>query len=123
MRRLSAVLLGMMFCAAPAFADDCDNATTQAAMNQCAADAYAQADKQLNQTYKDVMAKLEPARQEELKKAQRDWIKYRDSHCKSESASVQGGSLYGAVMNGCLAETTKAQVEKLKGMGGNNSGG
>ena len=117
MRVLSAALLGMLLCTAPAFADDCDNATNQAAMNQCAADAYAQADKLLNQTYKDVMAKLEPVRQEALKQAQRDWIKYRDSHCKSEAASVQGGTLYGAIMNGCLAEVTKDRTEKLKGTG------
>lgn len=117
MRVLSAALLGLLLCTAPAFADSCDDATNQAAMNQCAADAYAQADKLLNETYKDVMSKLDPARHEPLKQAQRDWIKYRDSHCKSEASSVQGGSLYGAVFNGCMAELTKNRTDKLKDMG------
>ncbi|MFY8093855.1 MAG: lysozyme inhibitor LprI family protein [Niveispirillum sp.] len=114
MRRLSVALLGALFWVVPAGADDCDSATTQAAMNQCAADMYAEADKQLNLTYKNLMAKLEASRQEALKQAQRDWIKYRDSHCKSEAAAVQGGTLYGSVVNGCLAEETKLRLEKLK---------
>ena len=114
MRAFSIALLGALLCAAPAHADDCSNATTQAAMNQCAIDAYAQADKQLNDTYKDVVAKLAPARQAALKLAQRDWLKYRDSHCKSEAAEVKGGTLYPAVLNSCLADTTKDRTEKLK---------
>lgn len=118
MRILSVALLASLLLAAPAHAVDCDNATTQAQMTQCAMDMYGEADKALNQTYKEVMAKLEPARQKALKQAQRDWIKYRDSHCKSESSEVLGGSMYGAVLNSCLAETTKARTEKLKEMGG-----
>lgn len=114
MRILSLALLSAMLCAAPVQADDCDNATTQAAMSQCAADAYAREDKLLNQTYKEVMAKLEPSRQEALKQAQRDWLKFRDSHCKSEAAEVQGGSMYPLMMSSCLAETTTARTEKLK---------
>ena len=109
-------LLGLFLPASPALADDCDNAATQAAITQCAADAYAREDKLLNQTYQEVMAKLDPARREKLKQAQRDWIKYRDSHCKAEAAEVEGGTLYPAVLNGCLAEETKARREKVGGM-------
>ncbi|WP_165772025.1 lysozyme inhibitor LprI family protein [Niveispirillum lacus] len=114
MRCLSAMMLVILFGITPAYADDCENAVDQAAMNTCAAEAYAQADKQLNERYKEVMATLDPARQDALKQAQRDWIKYRDSHCKAEAAAVQGGTMYGAVLNACLAETTKDRVEKLK---------
>jgi uncharacterized protein YecT (DUF1311 family) len=115
MRVLPALFLALLLSALPARADDCDNATTQAAMTQCAADAYASADKALNQTYQGVMAKLDAAGQDKLKQAQRTWIKYRDSHCKAAAADVKGGSLYPAVLNGCLAETTQARTAELKG--------
>lgn len=117
MRAISVLLLGAMFCTVPAHADDCSNASTQAAMTQCATDAYAQADKQMNESYKDIIAKMAPARQAALKQAQRDWLKFRDSHCKSEAAEVKGGTLYPALLNSCLAETTKERTEKLKRMG------
>lgn len=117
MRTPCLAVLCVLLSAATARADDCGNATTQAAMTQCAIDAYTREDKLLNQTYKEVMAKLDPAHRKPLRQAQRDWIKYRDSHCKAEAASVQGGSLYGTVMNSCLAETTQARTKTLKAMG------
>ena len=124
MRPLAALILGVLvsvlglFQSTPsALADDCDTATTQAAMNQCAADAYGRAAAQLNQTYEEVMAMLDPAHREGLKQAQRDWLSYRDSHCKVEAAEVEGGTLYPAVLNGCLAQMTVERAEQIRGLG------
>lgn len=119
MRVLAMVGLAAVLYAAwdrPVLAQDCDNAATQAVINQCAAEFYRREDGALNQTYQAVMARLDPAGQSALRQAQRDWLKYRDSHCQAVASAVRGGSLYGAVINGCLAETTKARADTLKAM-------
>ena len=57
-------------------------AQTQAEMNQTAAQGYYKADAELNKVYKVLMSKLDENGKALLIKAENDWIKYRDSHCK-----------------------------------------
>lgn len=91
----------------------CGDLPTQAEMNQCAAQAYAQADRELNELYKKYMARLSDEQQRQLRDAQLAWIRFRDLSCGFESAGVKGGSTYPFVLSSCLARMTRARVQQL----------
>ena len=84
-RILLALLLVVPFVvpSAPAMAgdDDCANAMTQRAMNECAAADLARADAALNDTWREVMAALagRPQALRSLRASQRQWIRLRDA--------------------------------------------
>ena len=97
-------------------ADDCANASTQSAMNECAAKQYKQADSQLNALYKQINSRLQdnPDSKKLLVGAQRGWIGFRDAECKFASSAVTGGSVYPLIYSNCVTELTKARVETFK---------
>jgi len=99
-----------------AFAVDCDNATDQATMNQCATQQNAAADKELNALYQQITARLkaEPERKKLLVGAQRAWVAFRDAECKFSASGVEGGSVYPLVYSGCTTDLTKARVQTFR---------
>ena len=99
-----------------AHAADCDNATDQATMNQCAAQQHKAADKELNALYQQITQRLKsnPDSKKLLLGAQRSWMAFRDAECKFASAGVEGGSVYPLIYSNCVTELTKARVETFK---------
>ncbi|MHC8327953.1 lysozyme inhibitor LprI family protein [Pseudomonas sp. LB1P83] len=98
-------------------AADCDNATDQATMNQCAAQQqHKAADKELNALYQQITNRLKsnPDSKKLLLGAQRTWIAFRDAECKFSASAVEGGSVYPLVYSNCVTELTKARVETFK---------
>ena len=95
---------------------DCQEAMTQIAMNQCAAEAYQSEDDLLNQNYKALRAKLSSEEREELKHVQLTWLKYRDQQCAFESARYEGGSIYPLIVSGCLEKLTQQRNAVLDDM-------
>lgn len=89
---------------------------TQAQMNEEAARSYKRADRELNSTYKQVMSLLSKYEQDKLRAAQRNWIKFRDSSCESESSGYRGGSMYPLVYTNCLEEKTRERTRYLEEM-------
>ncbi|SDZ31714.1 Uncharacterized conserved protein YecT, DUF1311 family [Jannaschia faecimaris] len=97
---------------------------------QCAIDAYDEADAELNEVYRlaitrakafDVDAAVEgqagPLTLEEaLRRAQRDWIVFRESDCDALAVTFGGGT--GAMAAGtlCRAEKTLARAQALRSM-------
>lgn len=125
-RTLFALLATIIF-TSPAVADACDNATTQSHMNQCARLGFEQADSELNDTYKEVMAgyKALDARMKAnnpkaeiaapaLVAAQRAWITLRDTECHLEGLGSQGGSIRPMIINQCLDRLTRERVTWLR---------
>ncbi len=100
---------------APLAHADCASATTQAAMNTCAAADFARADAALNATYAEVMARL--ARDEQgrarLVAAERAWIAYRDAQCDFESNDTAGGSIHPMLVLQCRATLTQSRDRQL----------
>ena len=45
--------------------------------------------------------------------AQRTFIKYKEAHCKSTSASYEGGSIQPLIYLNCLTEITKERIKQL----------
>lgn len=106
---------------------DCANAQTQADMNQCAYQDFEKADAELNAVYKQAMAAARSNDKEaadmgehyvgaveELKKAQRAWIDYRDGHCDGMSREALGGSMQPMLISGCQATMTQARTKELR---------
>lgn len=95
---------------------DCDNASDQTTMNQCAAQQHASADKELNALYQQITTRLKgnPDRKKLLVGAQRSWIAFRDAECKFSASGVEGGSVYPLIYSNCVTELTKARVETFK---------
>ncbi|MBV7403577.1 lysozyme inhibitor LprI family protein [Enterobacter sp. ENT03] len=91
---------------APALADDCGNASTQAELNSCTATQYQAADKKLNDTYSTAMKRADAPQRELLKKAQQAWITMRDADCAFISSATEGGSVQPMINNQCLHDKT-----------------
>ncbi len=88
------------------------------AMMDCIGLEIDRQDARLNQTYKRVMARLNPAGKTSLRSAQRGWIKQRDARCRRESDANGGGTLSGITYASCiLDETIKRTIwlERYKG--------
>lgn len=90
------------------------HAQTQAEMNQTAAKGYYKADAELNKVYKVLLSKLDEKGKSLLIKAENDWIKYRDSHCKFEASFYEGGSMQPMIYSGCLESVTMDRIKELK---------
>ncbi|MCK9802210.1 lysozyme inhibitor LprI family protein [Pseudomonas sp. MAFF 302030] len=97
-------------------ADNCDNAVTQGDMNQCAAQQYKAADKELNARYQQINQRLkeQPEIKKQLVGAQRAWVAFRDAECGFSASGVEGGSVYPLVYSNCTTALTKVRVEQLK---------
>lgn len=98
------------------FAVDCDNASDQATMNQCAVQQNAAADKELNALYQQITSRLKrnPDSKKLLVGAQRAWVAFRDAECKFSASGVEGGSVYPLIYSNCTTELTKARVQTFK---------
>ncbi|HKI59454.1 MAG TPA: lysozyme inhibitor LprI family protein [Mariprofundaceae bacterium] len=71
-------------------------------------------DTELNSTYQAVMEKLKVrGTWGSLKKAQREWIKYRDQNCMFHSDLYFGGSAAGPAYVECKARMTKERSDEL----------
>ena len=118
MRLLTTAMLGVLLAAHTtlALAEDCQHAATQSAIDQCALQAYQQEDALLNHNYKALMAHLNHDQQTALNKVQRAWVQYRDLNCHFIASQYQGGSIYPAVLSGCLTDMTKVRNLDFKAM-------
>jgi len=92
-----------------------NNAISDYEMIVCNDKELERQDKRLNRYYKQAM-KSESNNKVRLKKAQRVWIKYRDSKCEAEAALMEGGTGEALLIGGCIVETTRLRADELKTM-------
>jgi uncharacterized protein YecT (DUF1311 family) len=111
-----ACVAALAFAAAPAHAAgrNCDNATTQLDLDDCAAADYQAADGELNRVYVRLMSQYDERNKASLRESERDWIKYRDSTCEHETAESVGGTMHPMLVDECLTEKTKDRVRELR---------
>src|SRR5258708_32017859 len=60
--------------------------------SQCFSAAYQDADKKLNDVYRQVLKTLAPEDQKSLQAAESLWIQFRDANCEVEHGLYKGGS-------------------------------
>jgi uncharacterized protein YecT (DUF1311 family) len=114
--RLAPLLLNLL--SALASADDalleCKYDGNQLEINACAARDYKAADLALNAAYKQIISALPSAKQDELRREQRAWLKRRDPHCKAEAKLSEGGSIWPLEFYGCLQTITEERTKQLE---------
>lgn len=106
-----------------AMAQDCDQAMTQADMNQCAGQQLEKADIALNKAWTAAMERMHvidegmPQDQrgaaQALRDAQRAWIILRDKGCEAASWANYGGSIRPLVMLNCKTGATEERTADL----------
>ena len=91
-------------------------------MVECLNAKTAQWDKRLNAAYQNALKSAEPKQREQLRQAQRLWVRYRDANC----AYYAGGEGTIARINAaaCLRDMTQKRAEELSsgGAGPDNPG-
>ncbi|HXA85109.1 MAG TPA: lysozyme inhibitor LprI family protein [Candidatus Dormibacteraeota bacterium] len=91
----------------------CEKAGTTADTTRCMSNEYDKADAELNRIYKLTFKGLEVKESDNLKKAQRVWIIYRDAQCDAEYAKWGGGTGGPAAHLGCLFRLTQLRTREL----------
>ncbi len=104
---VAVVLLSNAFMMRPALSLDCQNQRTQNDMSQCASLDLERETKIINRTYGELRARLNPAKQQQVRDVQLAWIKYKDLRCNFEAAGVEGGSAYPMIVAMCLTGMTR----------------
>ena len=81
-------------------------------MRTCNGNEIKHQDKKLNTNYKKAMKVLSKEKKTELKKVQREWMKYRDMKCGFEG-SMTGGSMDLLMGGDCLLDMTAVRAKEL----------
>jgi uncharacterized protein YecT (DUF1311 family) len=89
-------------------------AQTQMEMNETANTNYKKADAELNKIYKQLMTILDQSGKTLLIQSEKDWVKFRDSHCKFEASQYEGGSIKPLIYSTCLEELTRKRIAEIK---------
>ena len=92
---------------------------TQVEMNACAEADFKAADAELNAAWKPAKAFYDgTGHGEDLLKAQRAWIAFRDANCWAEAAPYTTGSIQPLVFSSCMARLTRQRTKDLTQMTG-----
>ena len=116
----------MLLIALALAAGTCADPQTQAAMNQCAGQAYAEADAAMTRQWKVTFAYMKRRDAGDTSRgggfgyagavlaSQRAWLKYRDTECVIEGGEFAGGSAQPTTQAQCRTQLTKARTQQLK---------
>lgn len=115
MKLLLAFLVPLVGLAGSAQANDCANAQTQTQMNVCAGESAKKADAALNATYAQIKTRLEAdaSKVQQLTKAQRAWIAFRDAECDFAGSAAEGGSMQPMIVSACRERMTANRTRDL----------
>lgn len=94
--------------------DLCDDPQTQIEMNQCAQQAYKQADAELNQVYKTLHASLSDSGKQRLTDAELAWVSFRDLDCDFARDQYEGGAIAPLIYYSCLEDLTELRTTELE---------
>ena len=78
----------------------------------CLSRELEESDKRLNVIYKTLMSAL--VKPQNLQRAQRAWVAFRDAECKFQKEEMQGGSGYNFSMDLCLMQLTEQRIVALE---------
>ena len=97
----------------------CKDTTSGIGQAACANAELDIQDAALNAAYKSLMARTaSPARREELRDAERQWIRRRDNKCNHAGDDFEGGTQQNAMIAMCNVSETEARILYLRSLGG-----
>lgn len=85
-------------------------------MADCSKREYLVWDERLNETYRKIMAELEPGQQRELRELQRAWITFSDKKCGFYRVMQPEGSIVIPIASYCAMRETGRQAVFLETM-------
>ena len=105
----------------------CKDPVTQSDMTRCEIRRFEMADTWMNRQWKLTLAKMRdydrtpegdgrPGYADQLLKAQRAWLAYRDEQCRSDGYRMRGGSAEPMLVASCRAELTQARTKQLEAL-------
>jgi uncharacterized protein YecT (DUF1311 family) len=95
--------------------DPCDNPSNTVEMRECAWKKFKAADADLNKVYGELMSKVVAVSgKQHLKKAQNEWLKFRDANADFESSFYEGGSAKEQIRVYALLRMTQDRMKELK---------
>jgi uncharacterized protein YecT (DUF1311 family) len=94
----------------------CDGSTAE--MVECFKAKTAQWDKRLNIAYPKALNAAQPKQREQLRKAQRAWVAYRDANCLYKDMGE--GTIARIQAADCMYSMTKTRAAELEGAAGAN---
>ena len=114
--RLSTFLAGALICALPTWTEAACSRNAHGVFEDpaCAANAFARADKELNQVYRRLLAQLDEQAQKKLRASQRAWLAYRDAYSTFAYAVEGDGSAGRMVAWNQSEEATRARIKELR---------
>lgn len=94
--------------------DQCmDKASSTVDMTTCIQTESKLQDERLNRVYKQLLTKLTPGQQKNLREVQRKWIAYRDGNCAFHR-NLSDGSLYRVEGAMCFMDMSQARAAELE---------
>ena len=90
------------------------SAQTQLEINQQAADSMHMADAERTAVYKQARNTGDATQKKLLLKAQQEWVRYKQAHCKAIAQNYDKGSMQPMILYNCIKELTKERTQKLK---------
>jgi uncharacterized protein YecT (DUF1311 family) len=95
--------------------EDCNRATNQLDLNQCAQANFESADRALNDVYHRVMDEMSgQGERDQLRDSERAWISFRDRECARQVGPREGGgSIWPMNLANCLEEKTAGRIREL----------
>ncbi|MDH4992359.1 DUF1311 domain-containing protein [Aquamicrobium lusatiense] len=85
-----------------------------AAMLDCISTTFERAEGALNALWDKQLPQVDPELADMLRKAQRDWIDYRDTTCAAEGAVWGGGSFAAVALSDCRLRLTQERLGWLE---------
>jgi len=99
----------MLCVATTAIAEDCSNAGDTLSIIDCHEQRYVNADKELNNIYRQAMTNLSDKEKQKLQQAQKAWLKYRDTSIEFVIEQNRDTRSYGNIV---IAKYKATLVEK-----------
>ena len=93
--------------------DPCANASTQAALNECAYESFLAATAAMAPQLRQIESALTPSKRTAWRNVQKAWLTFRTQSCQFESSAVQGGSARPMVQWQCATRMTRERTAAL----------
>lgn len=94
----------------------CDTLPNERERTACYSSALHEADRELNETYRQLMNELaDDYKRILVRQAQIAWKRFRDAQCDLEAYPYRGGPLYGSMRDRCLARAIQQRDAELSG--------
>ncbi|MDN7494330.1 lysozyme inhibitor LprI family protein [Burkholderia gladioli] len=90
----------------------CEGQTTSD-LASCAQADFGRKDRELNQSYNDLLKKLPLPQKQKFIDTQRAWIKYKENYCQQAFSATAPGAEASIDKWSCLASTTASRIDEI----------